>query len=416
MSSVNLGRVQGAGIFYSSAASGTGVALSTVTPTSVKPLAGDTIVFSNGDLRTVTGISGTTITCGEIVGSIKGTNGTRGSKWSTAESIPMPDGSQSAGDQFLTTGADNNGNVYEWGGQWILKGNIKGADAKFYIPLLSGGIGPAGTKPTSVSTGSFGTASNWSDNKAGEVGDVFNCIFENTVSGEVWFCTGVLTNATSNASFTTAVKIGNSKDSVGYTGTFELPTLKTSANDIIMDSITFTETSYTFTSVGVTPVVGLPVSGIYRRTTNNRLYKWIGTITQVSGSTITITATGGAFFITPKYQHNIHWGNYGSGESGSTSLMLHFSVITNSATPITSAADAISAVYDAGATGGPYGRKALPATGIYKEGTTKGNIYCVYSTGGPSVTIQICTPEYQYNMITVNQTLAGIIDDVVIEI
>lgn len=131
MSSVNLGRVQGAGVFYSSAASGTGVELGTVTPTSVKPLAGDTIVFSNGDLRTVTGISGTAVTCGEIVGSIKGTNGTRGSKWSTAESIPMPDGSQSAGDQFLTTGADNNGNVYEWGGQWILKGNIKGADAKF---------------------------------------------------------------------------------------------------------------------------------------------------------------------------------------------------------------------------------------------------------------------------------------------
>ena len=213
MSSVNLGRVQGAGVFYSSAASGTGVELGTVTPTSVKPLAGDTIVFSNGDLRTVTGISGTAVTCGEIVGSIKGTNGTRGSNWSTAESIPMPDGSQSAGDQFLTTGADNNGNVYEWGGQWILKGNIKGADAKFYIPLLSGGIGPAGTKPTSVSTGSFGTAANWSDGKAGEVGDIFNCIFENTVSDEIWFCTGALTNATNSASLTAAVKIGSGQPS-----------------------------------------------------------------------------------------------------------------------------------------------------------------------------------------------------------
>lgn len=249
------------------------------------------------------------------------------------------------------------------------------------------------------------------------VGMIISGILE--YSGDKWSYVGEITAVPASSNISVRIITSSSLDSLlstEYTGTFELPTLKTSANDIIMDSITFTETSYTFTSVGVTPVVGLPVSGIYRRTTNNRLYKWIGTITQVSGSTITITATGGAFFITPKYQHNIHWGYYGSGESGSTYLMLHFSVITNSATPIANAADAISAVYDAGATGGPYGRKALPATGIYKNGTTKGNIYCVYSTGGPSVTIQICTPEYQYSMVTVNQTLAGIIDDVVIEI
>lgn len=94
----------------------------------------------------------------------------------------------------------------------------------------------------------------------------------------------------------------------------------------------------------------------------------------------------------------------------------HFSVITNSATPIANAADAISAVQGTGAGGGPYGRKALPATGIYKNGTTEGNIYCIYSTGGPNVTIQICTPEYQYSMVTVDQTLAGTVDDVVIEL
>lgn len=281
MSSVNLGRVQGAGVFYSSAASGTSVALSTVTPTSVKPLSGDTIVFSNGDLRTVTGISGTAVTCGSVIANIKGPKG-------------------------------------------------------------------------------------------------------DTSDPE-------------------------------YTGTFELPGFQSSANDIIMDSITFTSTTNIFTSVGVTPVVGLPVSGTYRRTTNNRFYKWIGTITSISGSTVTITATQGGF-TSQSYQHNIHWGNYGSGASGSTYLMLHFSVINNSATPITNTTDAILAVQNAGASGGPYGRKALPATGIYKDGTTEGNIYCIYSTGGPSVTIQICTPEYQYSMITINQTLAGTIDDVVIEI
>lgn len=170
MSSVNLGRVQGAGVFYSSAASGTSVELSTVTPTSVKPLSGDTIVFSNGDLRTVTGISGTTITCGSVIANIKGPKG-------------------------------------------------------------------------------------------------------DTSDPE-------------------------------YTGTFELPGFQSSANDIIMDSITFTSTTNTFTSVGVTPVVGLPVSGTYRRTTNNRFYKWVGTITSISGSTVTITATQGGF-TSQSYQHNI---------------------------------------------------------------------------------------------------------------
>ena len=71
-----------------------------------------------------------------------------------------------------------------------------------------------------------------------------------------------------------------------------------------MGSITFTSTTNTFTSVGVTPVVGLPVSGTYRRTTNNRFYKWVGTITSISGSTVTITATNGGY-TSQSYQHNI---------------------------------------------------------------------------------------------------------------
>ena len=304
MSSVNLGRVQGAGVFYSSAASGTSVALSTVTPTSVKPLSGDTIVFSNGDLRTVTGISGTTITCGEIVGSVKGANGTRGSKWSTAESIPMPDGSQSAGDQFLTTGADNNGNVYEWGGQWILKGNIKGADAKFYIPLLSGSIGPAGTEPTSVSTGSFGTAANWSDNKAGEVGDVFNCIFENTNGGEVWFCTGVLTNATSNASFITVVKIGSSADSSGG----DVPLYCAEVKSVAGAPMPNTAYSFNSSSFNRTPVVGDACAVFFKGSPTNTLFYATGTVSSISGTNVNIkvlTTVDLLTIPTKKYQHNI---------------------------------------------------------------------------------------------------------------
>ena len=138
-----------------------------------------------------------------------GEQGVRGSTWETADEIPQPDGTQQVGDQFLTTGENNNGNVYQWiGGQWRLEGNIKGKDAKFYIPMLASSFGPAGTKPTSISVGSWGTASNWSDNTAAATGDVFNCIYKNTVSDEVWFCTATCTNATSNATINDAVRIG----------------------------------------------------------------------------------------------------------------------------------------------------------------------------------------------------------------
>lgn len=282
MSSVNLGRVQGAGVFYSSAASGTSVALSTVTPTSVKPLSGDTIVFSNGDLRTVTGISGTAVTCGSVIANIKGPK-------------------------------------------------------------------------------------------------------------------------------------GDTSDP-GYTGTFELPGFQSSANDIIMDSITFTSTTNTFTSVGVTPVVGLPVSGTYRRTTNNRFYKWIGTITSISGSTVTITATQGGF-TSQSYQHNVRVAIAGMGESDSIRCMLHVSIINNSPTAITSSTDFIIAIQNAGASGGPYGNYSLPATGRYKAGDNKGSIYCIYSTGGPDVTIGYynLTQDQDYSA-QLSQTDIGNVADLVIEL
>lgn len=78
MSEVNLGRVQGGGIFYSTASSGTSIAKSTLTPTGLVPLVGDCVVFPNGDLRKITAVSGTNITCGDIAANFKGDKGDTG--------------------------------------------------------------------------------------------------------------------------------------------------------------------------------------------------------------------------------------------------------------------------------------------------------------------------------------------------
>lgn len=78
MSEVNLGRVQGGGIFYSTASSGTSIAKSTLTPTSIVPLVGDCVVFPNGDLRKITAVSGTNVTCGSVSANFKGDKGDTG--------------------------------------------------------------------------------------------------------------------------------------------------------------------------------------------------------------------------------------------------------------------------------------------------------------------------------------------------
>lgn len=80
MATQNLGRVQGVSFYYSSATSGTSVALSSITPTSLKPLAGDRILFSNGDVREVTAVSTTTATCGDVLTNLKGVKGDKGDK------------------------------------------------------------------------------------------------------------------------------------------------------------------------------------------------------------------------------------------------------------------------------------------------------------------------------------------------
>ena len=75
MSEVNLGRVQGGGIFYSTASSGTSIVKSTLTPTGLVPLVGDCVVFPNGDLRKITAVSGTNVTCGSVAANFKGDKG-----------------------------------------------------------------------------------------------------------------------------------------------------------------------------------------------------------------------------------------------------------------------------------------------------------------------------------------------------
>lgn len=64
--SENLGRVRGAGVFYSSATSSTSVALSTITPNNISPLPGDSIIFNNGDIRTVQSVNSLNAICGDI--------------------------------------------------------------------------------------------------------------------------------------------------------------------------------------------------------------------------------------------------------------------------------------------------------------------------------------------------------------
>lgn len=75
MSEVNLGRVQGGGIFYSTASSATSITKSTLTPTGLAPLVGDSVVFPNGDLRKITAVSGDNITCGSVAANFKGDKG-----------------------------------------------------------------------------------------------------------------------------------------------------------------------------------------------------------------------------------------------------------------------------------------------------------------------------------------------------
>lgn len=140
MSEVNLGRVQGGGIFYSTASSGTSIAKSTLTPTGLVPLVGDCVVFPNGDLRKITAVSGTNVTCGSVSANFKGDKGDTG----TTSSI-------------VKTAA-------EWESQNpVLGAGVFGYDSTNGITKIGDGSTPWKTLPVFVTTSFNFEKASWAD-------------------------------------------------------------------------------------------------------------------------------------------------------------------------------------------------------------------------------------------------------------
>lgn len=163
MSEVNLGRVQGGGIFYSTASSGTSIAKSTLTPTGLVPLVGDCVIFPNGDLRKITAVSGTNVTCGDVAASFKGEKGDMG----TTSSI-------------VKTAA-------EWESQNpVLGAGVFGYDSTNGITKTGDGTTAWKTLPTLLSTDFSFEKASWSDiaalSESGSADKYFSVGDEKTIS------------------------------------------------------------------------------------------------------------------------------------------------------------------------------------------------------------------------------------------
>ena len=163
MSEVNLGRVQGGGIFYSTASSGTSIAKSTLTPTGLAPLVGDCVVFPNGDLRKITAVSGTNVTCGSVSANFKGDKGDTG----TTSSI-------------VKTAA-------EWESQNpVLGAGVFGFDSTNKIIKAGDGTTAWKTLPTLLSTDFSFEKASWSDiaalSESGSADKYFSVGDEKTIS------------------------------------------------------------------------------------------------------------------------------------------------------------------------------------------------------------------------------------------
>lgn len=78
MADTNLGRVQGASVFKTTASSSTAINISTLTPSNIQPLPGDGVLFPNGDLRAVISKTTTAATLGDVLFSLKGADGGTG--------------------------------------------------------------------------------------------------------------------------------------------------------------------------------------------------------------------------------------------------------------------------------------------------------------------------------------------------
>lgn len=89
--SLDLGRVQGASIFHTSAASGTSVAISSLRP-QLTPFVDDAVQFPNGDVRQITAVSGSTVTLGAVLFSFKGDPGIGNATLSNIDGDSTEDG------------------------------------------------------------------------------------------------------------------------------------------------------------------------------------------------------------------------------------------------------------------------------------------------------------------------------------
>ena len=163
MSEVNLGRVQGGGIFYSTASSGTSITKSTLTPTGLVPLVGDSVVFSNGDLRKITAVSGDNVTCGAVAASFKGQKGDTGSTSS-----------------IVKTAA-------EWESQNpVLGAGVFGFDSTNKMIKAGDGSNPWKTLPTILTTDFSFEKASWSDiaalSESGIANKYFSVGDEKTIS------------------------------------------------------------------------------------------------------------------------------------------------------------------------------------------------------------------------------------------
>ena len=163
MSTVNLGRVQGGGIFYSTASSATSITKSTLTPTGLAPLVGDSVVFPNGDLRKITAVSGDNITCGSVAANFKGDKGDTG----TTSSI-------------VKTAA-------EWESQNpVLGAGVFGYDSTNKIIKAGDGTTAWKTLPTLLSTDFSFEKASWSDiaalSESGSADKYFSVGDEKTIS------------------------------------------------------------------------------------------------------------------------------------------------------------------------------------------------------------------------------------------
>lgn len=69
---------QGKSVFYSTAPSGTSIGTPSLMTDTITPLAGDIMIFSNGDIRAVTAVDFESITCGNVLANIKGPKGDTG--------------------------------------------------------------------------------------------------------------------------------------------------------------------------------------------------------------------------------------------------------------------------------------------------------------------------------------------------